>query len=107
MWSWDRNREKLIRNVLKEFSSYQVVVTDRYHGTIFSQVENTPVVVLSSADHKLSSGVKWFPKEKFGMNIYFANDLEEAYSLTNDILKREGKVYYNPTWFKENFFIAR
>lgn len=107
MWSWDKNREKLIRNVLKEFSSYQVVVTDRYHGTIFSQVENTPVVVLSSADHKLSSGVKWFPKDKFGMNIYFANDLEEAYALTNDILKREGKIYYNPTWFKDNFFVAK
>ncbi|WP_082026255.1 polysaccharide pyruvyl transferase family protein [Prevotella pectinovora] len=44
--------------ILQQFAKYQVVITDRYHGTIFSQIVNTPVIVISSTDHKLRSGVK-------------------------------------------------
>lgn len=107
IWEWDKNREKLIRLMLKEFSKYQVIITDRYHGTIFSQIVNTPVIVLSSTDHKLSSGVKWFPQKEFSQNVFFAKDLEEAYILTTDILKRDGKIKYNPTWFKNNYYSTK
>lgn len=106
-WVWDRKREELIRSMLKTFSRYQVIITDRYHGTIFSQVVNTPVIVLSSADHKLSSGVKWFPKEDFGKNIFFANNLDEAYNLVVEILKRKGKVINNPPYFKGKYYSNR
>ena len=99
-----QNREQLIRQILQQFAKYQVVITDRYHGTIFSQIVNTPVIVISSTDHKLSSGVKWFPHEKFSDNISFAKDLNEAYEKAVDILKRNGAVKKNPAWFKENYF---
>lgn len=103
-WVWGKNREKLIRSILEEFSKYQVIITDRYHGTIFSQIVNTPVVVLSSADHKLSSGVKWFPKDNFGHNMYYAHDLDEAYNLAKNILDRNGKVFKNPPYFKDEYY---
>ena len=90
--------------ILQQFAKYQVVITDRYHGTIFSQIVNTPVIVISSTDHKLSSGVKWFPQEKFSDNISVAKDLNEAYEKAVDILKRNGAVKKNPAWFKENYF---
>lgn len=106
-WIWDRKREELIRSMLRTFSRFQVVITDRYHGTIFSQIVNTPVVVLSTADHKLSSGVKWFPKEEFGKNIFFAANLEEAYKLADEILSRKGKIYKNPSYFKQKYYINR
>lgn len=106
-WVWDRKREELIRSMLKTFSRYQVIITDRYHGTIFSQIVNTPVIVLSSADHKLSSGVKWFPKEDFGKNIFFTNNLDEAYNLVVEILKRKGKVINNPPYFKRKYYSNR
>lgn len=104
VWKWDVNREQLIRQILQQFAKYQVVITDRYHGTIFSQIVNTPVIVISSTDHKLSSGMKWFPHEKFSDNISFAKDLNEAYEKAVDILKRNGAVKKNPAWFKENYF---
>lgn len=101
---WPSQRESLIRKVISDFSKYQLIITDRYHGTIFAQVANTPVIVLSSADHKLSSGVKWFPKELFGNNIFYANDLKEAYFLATTILERKGIIYKNPPYFGEKFY---
>lgn len=70
-------------------SHYRLVITDRYHGAIFSQIVSTPTIVLSSADHKLSSGVKWFPKEQFTNYIAYANDLDEAYQLAICFCGRE------------------
>lgn len=104
IWKWDYNREVLIRRILKQFSHYQVVITDRYHGTIFSQIANTPVIVISSADHKLSSGVKWFPRNLFEENITFAENLNEAYLRATEILKRKGKIKINPSWFKDTYY---
>lgn len=101
---WNTNRELLIRSILKRFSLYQVIITDRYHGTIFSQIENTPVIVLSSTDHKLSSGVKWFPKDIFADNVYYANNLDEAYKQTLSVLSRNGLTKVNPPYFKNCYY---
>ena len=100
---WDRQRTRLINQVLNKFSKYQVIITDRYHGTIFSQIANTPVVVLSSADHKLSSGVKWFPPKLFDRCVYFAPDLDKAYDLANMILEKRIEIKNN-SYFKDNFY---
>lgn len=101
---WASRRERLIRETINSFSKYQLVITDRYHGTIFSQVANTPVVVLGSNDHKLVSGIKWFPKDHFSENVFFAENLETAYNLAQKILARNGKEVRNPTWFKDEFY---
>ena len=101
---WNERRELLIQQSISSFATYQLIITDRYHGTIFSQIANTPVIVLSSSDHKLSSGVKWFPKEVFGKNIFYANDLKEAYFLATTILERKGVIYKNPPYFREKFY---
>lgn len=104
IWMWANHREELIKKMLRKMASYQVIITDRYHGTIFSQIVNTPVIVISSTDHKLSSGVKWFPKETFGKNISFAKTLDEAYDKSQEILKRNGKTFPNPPYFREKFY---
>lgn len=101
---WVHHREEIIINMLKRFSKVQVIITDRYHGTIFSQIVNTPVIVLSSSDHKLSSGVKWFPKDIFENNVYFAKNLDEAYNMANNILSRNGNIYMNPSYFKNKYY---
>lgn len=100
-----KHREKVLNKVIEEFSHYKVVVTDRYHGTIFSQITGTPVVVLGSTDHKLSSGVKWFPKEIFDKYVFFANDLETAYELVISILENYEKYDHKiPAYFKEKYY---
>lgn len=98
-----RNRDKLINDMIEKFAGYQVVITDRYHGTIFSAIANTPVVVIGSADHKLSSGVKWFPNDVYGDNVQFAKDLEDAYQKAQKILAQK-TLRKNPPYFKNNYW---
>ena len=104
MWEWSEKREQLVRIMLSRLSRYLLIITDRYHGTIFSQIVNTPVIVINSTDHKLSSGVNWFPVDKFGENVCFANTLEDAYEKAIKILSRNGEIVHNPTWFKDTYY---
>jgi exopolysaccharide biosynthesis predicted pyruvyltransferase EpsI len=96
------NREQILNEMLEKFSQYKLVITDRYHGTIFSLIAATPVIVLSSADHKLSSGAKWFP-ENFSHYIKYAKDLDEAYTIAIQMLS-EHYEYELPPYFQEHYY---
>lgn len=99
----ERNRDKLIESFLRNiYSKYELVITDRYHGTIFSLVTNTPVIVISSADHKLSSGVKWFPSE-FSDYITFAENLDVVYEKAVEMLKIKNRKKL-PPYFSCNYY---
>ena len=99
------HRGEALDRVLDEMSHYKVIITDRYHGTIFSLVTGTPVIVLGTTDHKLKSGVKWFPKDLFGDYVFYANDLEEAYDLTMNVLNHYDKINHKlPAYFKEKYY---
>lgn len=54
----ERKREVFYR--LKMALNARLVITDRYHGTIFSIITHTPVIVFRSYDTKISSGIRWF-----------------------------------------------
>ena len=92
--------------MIKEFSRYKVVITDRYHGTIFSLISNTPTIVIGSTDHKLSSGVDWFKGIKeFEKYIFFANSLEEAELLAKKIYSENYDYNYQlPTYFNDMYY---
>lgn len=96
------NKEKILEEAIEKFAHYKVIITDRYHGVIFSLVAATPVIVLTSSDHKLSSGVKWFP-ESFCGYVKYANDLAEAYNLTMKMLG-DNYEYKLPPYFQDNYY---
>lgn len=98
-----KHRDDLINSMIEKFSTYQVVITDRYHGTIFSAIADTPVIVINSADHKLSSGVKWFVNEGYGDSVQFANSLSEAYDKAILILQKKTTIT-NPPTFKQKYW---
>lgn len=100
----ERNSEKEILKMIEKMSTFQLVITDRYHGTIFSAIASTPVIVINSADHKLSSGVNWFPSQIFGNMVQYAETLEKALNMADDILSQVQENYYNPPYFKENYW---
>lgn len=97
-----KHRESVLSEIWNEYSRFKVIITDRYHGTIFSLIASTPVVVLSSADHKLSSGVKWFSESPFNEYVSFASNLDEAYFMAMSYLKST-KEYNLPPVFKERY----
>ena len=54
------NREQKVRDVLLKIRKSKLVITDRFHGIIFSFATRTPVLAFKSFDSKISSGIKWF-----------------------------------------------
>ena len=40
------NLKEILENTFEEFSKYKLIITDRYHGTIFGLISNTPTIVL-------------------------------------------------------------
>lgn len=97
-----RDREKILAETFTDMSKSRVVVTDRYHGTIFSLISNTPVIVVNSTDHKLSSGVKWFP-ESFREHVFFANDLSDVPGMVEQIMQRNHPAPL-PPHFEEQYY---
>ena len=75
------NREQKIRDVLMKIRRSKLVVTDRFHGVIFSFVTRTPALAFKSFDTKISSGIKWF---KDIPSIFYAQD-EDWSSVENFI----------------------
>lgn len=98
----EQNREKILNTIFKKYAKYKVIITDRYHGTIFSLIANTPVLVLSSTDHKLSSGVKWFP-EQFKDYVCYVENIEQVKGKVEDIYQKEYK-YQLPPYFNTEYY---
>ncbi len=96
------NLENEINGKLKSFSKYKVIITDRYHGMIFSLISNTPVVVLGTTGHKVVEGAKWF-KDIYPQSIFFCETLDEVENAVDNIFDRDIKCH-NQSYFKENYF---
>lgn len=96
------NLEKEIFDKLDYFSRYKVLITDRYHGMIFSLISNTPVVVLGTTGHKVVEGANWF-KKKYPNSIFFCKTLDEAVNAVDYIINNN-VICDNKSYFKEHYF---
>ena len=96
------NIEKVLYEHIQFFSKHKLIITDRYHGTIFSLVSNTPVIAIKTNDHKVVTGVDWF-KGIYDDYVYYAETLDDAYKLAEKILSKEVQ-YQVPSYFKEAYY---
>ena len=104
--SWatiNKDLKKYLENIWRNYSKYKVVVTDRYHGTIFSLIANTPVIVIPSTDHKLSSGVKWFP-DSFSEYVRFAPTFGDVEREVRHFCNEASLSYQLPPYFSEKYY---
>lgn len=99
-----KNIHFLIEKEIKFYSKYKVIVTDRYHGTIFSLIANTPVIVLKTTDHKVVTGVDWF-KGVYDDYVHLADSLEDAYKLVVNVLQNS-KQRRLPSYFNEKYYLT-
>lgn len=91
-----------VYGMIKGFSQYRLIVTDRYHGTIFSLISNTPVIVIKTNDHKVVTGLKWFEGVYDGYT-YYEDDLNKLIGTIEKILN-ESHVRKLEPYFKENYY---
>jgi len=96
------NLEKILKDKFNLFAEYDVVITDRYHGMIFSLISNTPVVVLPTTGHKVREGAIWL-KQDYPQSIYFCETPEEAFLKVKEIVRNELRID-NKSIYKEKYF---
>ncbi|PFG15090.1 polysaccharide pyruvyl transferase family protein [Bacillus sp. es.036] len=88
-------REKYVHEMLTNFSSHEVIVTDRYHGMIFSALTTSPCIALDIKGHKIRSGLKWI-KNNDGIIESKGKFLKEVAEMKNkkNIKKLNYTSYY-------------
>ena len=96
------NRKKILEEIWDSYAHYKLIITDRYHGTIFSLIANTPVIVIPSVDHKLESGVKWFPEE-FRDYVCYVPHTEQLPDVVRGIYSKTYS-YRLPPYFQSNYY---
>ena len=96
------NLRKYIEAEIESYSHYEVTITDRYHGTIFSLCAGTPVVIIKTTDHKVTTGADWF-KGVYDDYVYVADDLDDAYQKTLKIIDRKLDHSLDP-YFKTQYY---
>ena len=96
------NLNDYLMDFISKFADYKLVITDRYHGTIFSLVAQTPVIVLKTTDHKVQTGVDWF-KGGYDNNVVFADSLDQALVIAKDMLNRN-YVISNKPYFECEYY---
>lgn len=74
----EKQRKKEVFSRLIMARKARLVITDRYHGLIFSVITHTPVIVFKSFDTKISSGVKWF-KDLEWVHYVDSNNLDSIF----------------------------
>ncbi len=94
---------RYLDRMLHQFSRYQVIITDRYHGTIFALVAGTPVIVIKTTDHKVTTGLDWF-EGIYDDHIYLAEDLKDAEKKAAQWLKQPPTKMIKP-YFEQKYYM--
>lgn len=82
------NLWQFIKEEIESYSHFDVTITDRYHGTIFSLCAGTPVIIIKTTDHKVTTGADWF-KGVYDEYVYVAKDLEDAIEIYKQLMKKQ------------------
>ena len=67
------NIEKELKTTLQLFRRHELIITDRFHGVIFSVLTKTPCIALGTVDHKLTDSIKWFKNLNY---VYYIDNLK-------------------------------
>lgn len=96
------NKQHYIEAAIEKFSHYQVTITDRYHGAIFSLCAGTPVIIIKTTDHKVVTSADWF-KGVYDDYVFVAKDLNDAYRLFIEISSKQLNHKLHP-FFKIHYY---
>lgn len=78
---------------LSYIASFDAVITDRYHGLIFSVLIKRPCVVMKTHNHKLTSAFDWFEQVNFTRRADTHQEIEQALVTLSNL-----NSYTAPDW---------
>ncbi len=78
------DREEELNISLDLFRKHKLIITDRFHGVIFSVITKTPCIALKTADHKLTESIKWFEDLNY---IFYAKNYEQLPEIINKAIR--------------------
>ncbi|MDO9204590.1 polysaccharide pyruvyl transferase family protein [Methylotenera sp.] len=94
----NQDKFKTLTKYLKFISEFDAVITDRYHGLIFSVLVKRPCVVLKTHNHKLTSAFDWFDNVNYVKRVNSTDDLVAA------LTEMQGfHEYVSPRWSDIHF----
>ena len=85
-------REDVLNSKFNELQTSQIVITDRLHGMLFAAITETPCVVFSNFNHKISESYKWLKELKY---ISFCNSIDELEDSINKVSSVKEPKYDN------------
>lgn len=98
------NAQQHIYKEIDDYSHYELIITDRYHGTILSLVAGTPVVIIKTTDHKVTTGAIWF-EGVYDEYVHLADSLEDAYNIAEKVLQEKRnstlRPYFEPEYYSK------
>lgn len=68
------DKEKVVKDTLSYFQKFQIVITNRFHGTVFSYITKTPCIAFDNSYGKVSACFEWYKKCNY---MYFAHSVNE------------------------------
>ena len=101
----EKQRKKEVFSKLILARKAKLVITDRYHGLIFSVITHTPVIVFKSFDTKISSGVKWF-KDLDWVYYLDSNEMKKIFNIIDLYCDKDEHIVKNISKCKETIFNA-
>ncbi len=74
----EKDRLNTLVHYLSYIASFDAVVTDRYHGLIFSVLIKRPCVVMKTHNHKLTSAFDWFDQVNYTRRADSHDEIQHA-----------------------------
>ena len=87
---WKFQRKKVLQKKWNEFSSVQLVVTDRLHGMVFSAITGTPCIALDNISHKVYGAYQWLSYLPY---LRFCSSIDEVEDAAKELLKLPPQKY--------------
>lgn len=91
--------EKVVKEKMEEIASAKLLITDRLHGMIFAALTQTPCIVLSNNNHKVTGVYQWIKDLSY---IRFAESTIEAEDAATDMYQLDNcKFIFDKETFSE------
>ena len=96
----------LVRKI-SSFATYSAIITDRYHGTIFALVANTPVLVIETNDHKVTSGMMWLDGVFPESSVRLVSTLDEGVEIAVRLMEDNDPPHRNDDYLFREYYQNR